>query len=343
MTEHRNDHQSWLAQVQEEIIEPQLPIVDTHFHLWKQQPRFGRYMLGDLWADTGSGHQIEQMVFLECHSEFLEEGPEHLRPLGETRFVAAAAAEAAAQASGVTRIGAIVGTADMMLGAAVEEVLQAQLEAGDGLFRGIRFGACWDASEEIDNSWPDMPANLYGDATFREAFGRLAGCDLSFDAFNYHPQLADLADLARAFPETTIVSNHLGGMLGIGPYRDRRDEIFEVWKEQVATLSSCPNVVVKLGGLAQGINGFDWGERPSPPTSDDFAETYRRYYLHAIDLFGPQRCMFESNFPVDKASVSYQVLWNAFKKMVASFSSDEKDAMFRGTAMEVYRLEPVAR
>lgn len=328
----------WLSQVQEEIEEPDRRIVDTHFHLWKGQPQFGRYMLDDLWADTGSGHRVEQMVFLECNSDFLDEVPEHLRPIGETRFVAAAAAEAASAPADKTRIGAIVGTADMRLGAAVEEVLQAQLEAGGELFKGIRFGACWDASDELTNSWPGQPENLYGDTTFREAFGRLAPFGLSFDAFNYHPQLPDLADLARAFPDTAIVSNHLGGMLGIGPYRDRRDEIFEVWKGHIKTLSDCPNVIMKLGGLAQGINGFDWEEQAVPPTSDDFAETYRRYYLHAIELFGPERCMFESNFPVDKASVSYQVLWNAFKKMAAPFSSAEKEEMFRGTATRVYRL-----
>ena len=312
---------------------------DTHFHLWKERPPYVRYLLEELWADTGSGHLIEQMVFLECRSEYLTEGPESLQPVGETRFVATAAAEAAQQ-PGVPRIGAIVGTADLRLGGAVEEVLRAQLEAGQGLFRGIRCSASWDASAEIANA--STTPRLYADGRFREGFARLAPVGLSFDAWNYHPQIIELAELARAFPDTTVVSNHLASVIGIGPYRQRREEIFDSWKQRISALSACPNVIMKLGGMAQPVNGYDWERRERPPTSDEFAETYRRYYLHAIESFGPDRCMFESNFPVDRISVSYHVLWNAFKKIVAAFSADEKEAMFRGTAIRVYRLEPAS-
>ena len=331
----------WLSQIEEEIVEPDRLIVDTHFHLWQERPPFCRYLLDDVWADTGSGHKIEQLVFLECASEYLQEGPESLRPIGETRFVAEAAARAAAAPAGAARIGAIVGTANLMLGAAVDEVLQAQRQAGDGLFRGIRYGASWDACEEIPNARTGFQPHVYADATFREGFSRLAPQGLSFDAWNYHPQIGELAELAQAFPNTTIVSNHLGGILGIGPYADRREAIFETWKQEIQALSECPNVIIKLGGLAQPTNGFGWEDRPLPPTSDEFVDTYRPYYLFAIEQFGPDRCMFESNFPVDRISVSYQVLWNTFKKMVLSFSESEKAALFRETAMRVYRLEPV--
>jgi len=331
--------ESWYRQVEEEIVEPERAIVDTHFHLWRNHPPFIDYLLEDLWADTGSGHNVEQMVFLECQSEYLTSGSESMRPVGETRFVGEAAARAAA--TGKTRIGAIVGTADLLLGAAVEEVLQAQIVAGVGLFRGIRYSAAWDASDQIANASSDPGSDLLSDRRFREGFARLTPLGLSYDCWLYHTQLGALADLARAFPETIVVANHLGCVLGSGPYHGRRDEIFEEWRRGIAALSECPNVIVKLGGLAQPANGFGWEARDRPPTSDEFASTYSRYYLHAIEQFGPERCTFESNFPVDRMSVSYHVLWNAFKKMVADFSEAEKELMFRGTATRVYGLDPV--
>ncbi len=330
----------WLAQVVEEIEEPERPIVDTHFHLWKDSD-FGRYLLDDLWADTGNGHRIEQMVFLECRSEYFNEGPDHLRPLGETKFVAEAAAQATSAPRGVTQIGGIIGMADLMLGDAVEDVLQAQKDVSD-LFRGIRYSASWDASDEVSNAATDPPPHLYEHATFRQGFARLAPLGMSFDAWNYHPQIVELVELARAFPDTTIVANHLGGILGIGPYRGCREEIYAQWKQRIAQLSECPNVVVKLGGVAQPYCGYEWEKRELPLNSDEYADVYKHYYLYAIEQFGPKRCMFESNFPVDRISISYKVLWNGFKKMVASFSEDEKEAMFRGTAMRVYRLDAIS-
>ena len=299
------------------------------------------YLLAELWDDTGSGHRIEQTVFIECSAEYRETGPEAMRPIGETELVAGIATAAAAEPAGAARIGGIVGHADLRLGAVIEDVLAAQIEAGQGRFRGIRYSAAQDPSDAIPGSRKNPPIDIYARDDFREGFARLASLGLSFDAWHYHPQTPGLTDLAHAFPDTTIVLDHFGGVLGIGSYAGRRDEIFKTWKHDLATLADCPNVVAKLGGLVMPVNGFGWHERDRPATSDEIVAAQRPYYMHTIERFGPDRCMFESNFPVDKCAVSYNVLWNAFKKMAAAFSADEKDALFRATAMRVYRLDPV--
>ena len=265
-----------------------------------------------------------------------------MRPVGETEFVAQAAAQSEQGPQEAARIRAIVGFADLRLGGDVEKVLEAHLEAGDGLFRGIRNSASWDASPEFGIWGAKNIPHLYRNAKFREGFACLGKLGLSFDAWLFYHQIPELTELARAFPDTTIILDHFGGPLGIGPYAGKRDEVFEEWSRNFEELSLCPNVVAKLGGLAMELNGFGWHERQRPPTSDELVEANKVYYLHAIEKFGPERCMFESNFPVDKLSVSYQVLWNAFKKMVAEFGEAEKDALFRGTATRVYRLQEEA-
>jgi len=331
---------AWLAQVDEPVLEPDRPMVDPHHHLWTFE-RAGVYLIDDLWADTESGHKIEQTVFIQCGAEPRKHGPKELRPVGETEFVVGQAAKAAQGPAGAARIKGIVAFADLTLGAPVDEVLHAHEEAGRGLFRGIRNGAAWDDTGSVKTPFPQGTPGIYGDAKFREGFARLAAFGLSYDAWNYHPQIPELTDLARAFPQTPIVLDHFGGVLGIGDYADKRDQIFAQWKKDIAELATCPNVVAKLGGLAMPINGFGWHERDRPATSDEFVAAQSPYYLHAIECFGPERCMFESNFPVDKQSLSYKTLWNAFKKIAAPFSDGEKDNLFRGTAMRVYRLEQV--
>ena len=339
------DHAAWLAQVVEATEEPERPIVDPHHHFWRRAyasyAYCPSYLLPELWQDTGSGHRIEQTVFIECAVEYREAGPQAMHPLGETEFVAEIATAAAAGPSGKARIGGIVGHADLRLGAAVEDVLVGQIEAGRGRFRGIRYAAAQDPSDAIRAARKNPPIDVYARTDFREGFARLAGLGLSFDAWHYHPQTPGLTDLARAFPDTTIVLDHFGGVLGVGPYAGRREEILAIWKRDIAALARCPNVVAKLGGLVMPVNGFGWHERDRPATSDEIVAAQRPYYMHTIERFGPDRCMFESNFPVDKCAVSYNVLWNAFKKMAAGFSDDEKDALFRATAMRVYRLDPI--
>ena len=320
----------------EEILEPDLPICDPHHHLWDHPGH--RYLLDDLLADTGSGHNVVATVFVECQSMYRATGPAELRPVGETEFVNGVAAMSASGRYGPTRVAAgIVSFADLTLGERTGAVLDAHIAASPR-FRGIRHAAGWDASDAVRNSHTNPPRGLYLDAGFRRGFAELARRGLAFDAWLYHPEIPELTDLAKAFPDTTIVLDHFGGPLGIGPYAGRRAEIFAGWKGAIRALADRPNVVAKLGGLVMAINGFGFHKRAEPPTSVELAETTRDWYLHAIDCFGVHRCMFESNFPVDKVSTSYAVLWNSFKRIAAACSAAEKAALFHDTAMRVYRL-----
>ena len=334
----------WLAQVREDILEPALPICDPHHHLWDHPG--SRYLLDELLADTGSTdaqgarHNVVSTVFVECASMYRADGPEQLRCVGETEFVNGVAAMSDSGRYGDIRACAgIVSLADLCLGSAVREVLQAHVEAARGRFRGIRHAVSWHASDAIRNAHTHPVQGLLGDATFRAGFAELAPLGLSFDAWLYHTQIDELTALARAFPETTIILDHFGGPLGIGPYAGQADAVFADWRRAIDALAQCPNVVAKLGGINMAVNGFDWHKRAVPPTSEELAAATRRYYLHTIDRFGPSRCMFESNFPVDKVSCSYAVLWNSFKRLAAGFSAAEKADLFHDTACRVYRLQ----
>ncbi len=326
----------WLASVTEEIVEPERAIIDTHHHLWKTASPWGTYVLKDLWEDTDSGHNIEKTVFIDCHSNYRKDGPDHLKPIGETEFVAAVAEESAQQ-DGKATIAAIISHANMMLGEAVEMVLEAHEEAGKGLFRGIRHAGPYDSTGTLSNPGSRYPSP-YDRDDFRKGVKTLGQLGYTYDTWHFHHQNQAFLDLARAVPETTMILDHFGTPLGVGAYAGKQEEIFEQWKKDMAEIAGCPNTIAKLGGLSMPDNGFGWDQNESPPTSDEFVAAQKRYYLHTIECFGPERCMFESNFPVDKLSISYHVLWNGMKKIVADFSEDEKHAMFYGTAARVYRL-----
>jgi L-fuconolactonase len=330
--------ETWLATAPPEpILDPDLPIVDPHHHLWLRGGH--RYLLDELLADLNTGHNIVATVFEECHSMYRADGPPEMRAVGETEFVAGIAAMSASGNYGKTRVAAgIVGAADLTLGEAVEPVLVAQLRAGGGRFRGVRHSAGWDGDPIIGNSRPDSEPHLYQRPDFRAGLRRLSALGLSFDAWLYHPQLADVVDLARAFPATPIVMGHVGGVLGYGPYAGRAPAILPEWKASMTELARCPNVVVKLGGMVNRGAGFDFHNAPAAPSSEAMAELWRPYIETCIELFGPARCMFESNFPVDKMAVGYAALWNAFKRITRGASHDEKLALFSGTATRIYRL-----
>lgn len=328
----------WLALTSEPIIDPERPICDPHHHLWDHPD--SRYLLDELLADTGSGHNVVSTVFVECASMYRATGPEALRPVGETEFVNGVAAMAASgQYGDLQACAGIVSFADLTLGAAVGEVLDAHI-AASGRFRGIRHANSWDPSDEVRNAHTRPMPNLLADASFCEGFAELGKRGLSFDAWLYHHQIPELTALARAFPDTTIVFDHFGGPLGIGPYAGRQSEIFPEWQRDVAELAGCPNVVAKLGGVVMAVNGFGFHKREQPPSSQELADVTGPYHRHAIESFGADRCMFESNFPVDKVSTSYAVLWNAFKRISADASESEKSALFHDTAQRVYRLAP---
>jgi predicted TIM-barrel fold metal-dependent hydrolase len=335
-------HQQWLALTQEEVIEPELPICDPHHHLWdwtEERHPNERYLLDDLLGDTGSGHHVIRTVFVECGAMYRAGGPQEVQPVGETEFVETIAIESERSRNGGPGavIAGIVGHVNLSLGAAVTPVLEAHLEASPTRFRGIRHMLCWDASGmQAKRTFP--PPGLMLDKSFREGFACLQRYGLSFEAWLYHPQLPDLIELARAFPETAIVLNHIGGPIGIGPYAEYRAAVFNSWQYYMAVLATCPNVVVKLGGMGMPMCGFDWHERSTPPGSAELAKAMGPYYLWCIEQFGVERCMFESNFPVDNVSYSYAVVWNAFKRIVRDFSPNEKAALFHDTAAKVYRL-----
>jgi len=327
----------WLALVDEPVVEPERIIVDPHHHLW-QRPGWGSYLLPDLWGDTDSGHHIEKTVFVECRAGYRDSGPEEMKPVGETAFVAAIAAESQKGSFRHATISGIVAHADLTRGNRAEDVLVAHGQAGNGLFRGIRHSGARDPHPEALTIPGRAPEGLYARADFREGVKLLGRFGLTYETWHYHHQNRDFLELARAVPSTTIVLDHFGTPLGVGPYASRREEIYATWKSDIADIAKCPNVVAKLGGLAMPDNGFGWDKRDRPATSDEFLAAQRRYYLHTIECFGPERCMFESNFPVDKRSISYRVLWNALKKLVAGFSENERHALFYGTAARVYRL-----
>lgn len=335
---------TWLDLTREETIDPDLPICDPHHHLW-DHPKLEaykdhRYLLDELLADTGSGHNVVSTVFVECASMYRADGPTEMKPVGETEFVNGIAAMSASGTYGATRVNAgIVGFADLCLGDGVTPVLEAHITAGGGHFRGIRHAAGWDPDPDVANSHTDPIQSLYLDPTFRKGFARLAPLGLSFDAWLYHPQISEVTDLARAFPDTPIVLDHFGGPLGFGPYAGKRDEIFKKWQTDIADLATCPNVMAKLGGINMKINGFGWHKWDKPPGSKELAATTAPYYRHCIEQFGAERCMFESNFPVDKTTCSYNVLWNTFKRIAADCSPWEKADLFHGTATRFYRLD----
>ncbi|ABS63597.1 amidohydrolase 2 [Parvibaculum lavamentivorans DS-1] len=328
----------WLAEVKEAALEPELPIVDPHHHLWDHPG--SRYQLDELMTDVAEGHNIRATVFVECKSMYRADGPDAMKPVGETEYVNGIAAQSASGQYGETRVAAgIVGFADLRLGAKVDAVLEAHMARAPERFRGIRHASAFDDSPDVRASHTLPPKGLLGLPEFREGFKRLAAYGLSFDAWLYHRQIPELTALARANPETPIIFDHFGGPIGIGPYEGKRAEIFAQWKKDVAELAACPNVVAKLGGINMAVNGFGWHKRAKPPTSDELVAATRDWYLHSIDVFGPERCMFESNFPVDKLSCSYGVLWNAFKKIAKDMSAGEKAALFHDTAARVYRLD----
>lgn len=328
----------WLARRTETVLEPALPIVDPHHHLW-ERPGWN-YRLDDLLADTNSGHNIVGTVFVQCRSMHRAGGPEPMRPVGETEFVNGVAAMSASGGYGAAKICAgIVGHADLRLGSSVSEVLEAHIRAGGDRFRGIRHITAYDADPALMNPAYSPPPLLMADKTFREGFAALAPLNLTFDAWLYHPQIPDVAALARAFPGTGICLNHIGGPLAIGAYAGRRQEIFATWAKSIRDLATCPNVAVKLGGMAMRINGWDFHEKAEPPSSETLAAAWKPYVDVCIAAFGANRCMFESNFPVDKGSYGYQAFWNACKIMAKGASATEKTDLFSGTATRFYRLD----
>ena len=324
----------WLARRTEAVLSPDIAIIDPHHHLWDREGA-SRYLVDDLHRDTNAGHSIEATVYMECAWGYRTTGPDHMRPVGETETIAATAEQSLGAGA---EIKGIVSFADMTLGEAVEDVLVAHLASGRGRFRGIRHATAFDLSSEIRRTHTRPSEQLMADPNFRRGVHQLGSMGLSFDAWLYHPQIPELTALARAVPECTFILDHLGGILGTGPYAGHRTEILDQWRRDIAELATCPNVNMKLGGIGMVVFGLGFEHHALPPTSIDLAETWGDPIRYAIEQFGPQRCMFESNFPVDKMSCSYVTLWNAFKLVAADMATADQALLFHGTANRVYRL-----
>lgn len=338
INEKKKRYYDWLNQVKEEIIDPQLPIIDPHHHLWNGDDQLAGsfpYLIEHLNEDTFSGHNIIGTIFMECAAGYYSNGEEKYKPLGETEFVINLINESKKLKNSTNIIG-IIGYADLMLGNEVKDVLDKHLSKGMGLFKGIRHAAGWDINLEIHNSHSNPIENIYYNKSFRKGAEELIKLNLTFDAWHYHHQIKDLNNFAINFPELTIIHDHFGGPLGVGPYKGKKKEIFKKWKDDISLLSESKNVFAKLGGLAMPVNGWNFHKSDKPASSDQILDMHFEYYQHTINCFGVDRCMFESNFPVDKRSISYHVLWNAFKKMVKDYSAEDKNKLFFKNAKDVY-------
>lgn len=339
----------------EQILDPARPIIDAHHHLWDwrrlvanmpvRHPwdrvlhRTPHYLLDELLADLDSGHNIRATVHVECGSMYRGSGPTEMFPVGETEFVNGIAAMSASGSYGERQacVG-IVGYVDLTSNLHAE-VLEAHVAAGGGRFRGVRQSASYDADPNVVEPIARLREGLYGETRFRDGFGRLASLDLSFDAWLLEPQLPDLIDLARAFPETRICLDHIGMPLGIGAYTGKRAERFEIWRANIETLAGCQNVFVKLGGLGMHYPAFPSFQAKPPASSAELAREWRPYIETCIQAFSPSRAMFESNSPVDLLTCSYPTLWNSFKLLAEGYSAAEKHDLFFGTAARFYRLQ----
>lgn len=333
----------WLALTTEPTLEPEMPICDPHHHFWDfrtERIPYQRYLLHELAADIHSGHNVQSTVFIEARAMYRADGPEEMRPVGEVEFVQGLAAASASGLYGPGRAAsAIIGHANLNLGEGVAPVLDALQAASPNRFRGIRHSVTWDPHPEVENTAAHKRQGQLSSDHFRAGARVLARRGLSFDAWLFFPQLPELGDFAKAIPDLAIILNHIGGLLRVGPYANRDNEVLATWRRGIAAVAACPNVTIKLGGIGMPRTGFDWHARKTPIGSAELAASMAPLMTYCIDQFGPQRCMFESNFPVDKVSYSYNVLYNAFKRLSTSYSAAERAAMFHDTAARIYRID----
>ena len=328
---------SWLARHVEEILEPDLGIVDPHHHLWDRDGEV--YLLPDLLADAGDGHAVLATVFVQCRHAYRRSAPSALQAVGEVEAVVDTAEAAMGHGRGVLACAGIVAGADLTLGADVSAVLDAMRDVAGRRLSGIRNSVAWHPHPNVRSSAVLPPPHLMADPRFRAGVQCLSRHNLSLDVWAYQTQHGELLDLAIANPDVTIVIDHLGGPVASGPYRGKREEMFASWKDGLKMLAGLPNTRLKLGGLGMRVGGFDFHEGVEPPASRQLADAWRPYVETGIELFGPARCMFESNFPVDKGMYSYRTFWNACKRLVAGASQRDKAALFSTTAIDVYRLD----
>ena len=329
----------WLALTTEETLEPEIAICDPHHHFWVHRPEpadYQQYLLPDLAGDVNSGHNVHSTVFIEVRCEYRTDGPDEMKPVGEVEYVQTIADASASGSHGPTKAAAaIIGHADLKLGEGVRPVLEAMQAASPNRFRGVRHSVGWDESRELANR---EIKGVLGTDGYRTGAKVLAGMGLILENSLYFHQASELADFARALPELTIVLNHIGGLVRVGPYANRDEYVLPEWRKGIELMAKAPNIVLKLGGVGQTRFAYGWDERETPVGSEELAETLGPLMNHCIEQFGPERCMFESNYPVDKISYSYNVLFNAFKRLSKGYSATDRANLFHGTAARVYNI-----
>ena len=333
----------WLALTQEDVLEPEMPICDPHHHFWDyrmERVPFHRYLLHELSDDMNSGHNVRSTVFVEARSMYRIDGPDEMKPVGEVEFVQGLAAASATGLYGPGRAAAaIVGHANLNLGDAVKPVLEALQAASPNRFRGIRHTVTWDDNPEVANTAAHKIKGQMSSDNFRAGAKILAGMGHSLEGWMYFTQMEELAELAKAVPNLTIILCHVGGLLGTGYYADRTEEVKATWIKGIEAAAQQPNIYMKIGGIGMPSVGFDWHTRDKPIGSEELASDMTPIVNYCIEKFGPSRCMFESNFPVDKVSYSYNVMYNAFKRLTKDYSASERADMFHDTAARVYRID----
>ena len=333
----------WLALTPEETLEPDLPICDPHHHFWDYRTAripFQRYLLHELADDMNSGHNVRSTVFVEARSMYRIDGPDEMKPVGEVEFVQGLAAASATGLYGPGRAAAaIVGHADLNLGDGVKPVLEALQAASPNRFRGIRHTVTWDDNPDVENTPAHKIKGQMSNDSFRAGAKVLAGMGHSLEGWMFFTQLEELAEFAKAVPDLTIILCHVGGLLGTGPYAGRIEEVKATWTKGIAAAAAQPNIYMKIGGIGMPSVGFDWHLRDNPIGSEELASNMAPIVNHCIEQFGPTRCMFESNFPVDKVSYSYNVMYNAFKRITKDYSASERADMFHDVAAKVYRVD----
>lgn len=341
--QHAAVRPEWLDLVKEPVLRPDLPVIDAHHHLYRRPDQ--TYLIDDYLADAATGHSLLASIYVQGRAMTRAQGPDMMKPLGETEFANGVAAMSASGLYGTPKLCAgIVAYADLWHGDAISGLLDAHLAAAGGLTReggrfcGIRQTLVCDADTSLMNPAYRVTPDMVGHPDFLAGFDALAARGLSFDLWGYFHQLGDLARLADRYPQTRFILDHCGGVVGVGQYAGRREEVFQVWSDNLEEIARRPNVAVKLGGLGMRLSGFGFESGQRPPDSRQAATAWGPYFRRCIELFGTDRVLFGTNFPVDKSGLSWNVCWNAFKRITEGHSEAELQAMFWRNAARIYGL-----
>lgn len=330
--------QDWLSLHTEEIIAPTRQIIDAHHHLWDRPG--SRYLFDEFNADLQSGHRIVASLYVQCRSMYRHDGVTEFKSIGEVEFANGIAAQFASDLYGPVRgCAGIIGYADLRLSDRLEPVLHRLHEAGGGRLKGIRNTTAWHPHSEIVSNPNPPPPGILLEPEFLKGVQELARHNLVLDVWAYHFQLSELYDMARACTQTLIVIDHIGGPIGIGPYQGESKLVFHDWSHSIQRLATLPNLRIKVGGFGLKTMGYRFHEQSTPPSSDQLSRAWMPYFDVLLSTFGADRCMFESNFPVDKGMFSYSVLWNTYKKLASTLSEDEQHALFYQTACDTYAIK----